>query len=85
MPVDHATVTKTFDPMPNIRVPLFPHFGCMAVAPKEHVLVDPIPPGNFGGNLDNWRAGKGSTLYLPVLVPGALFSVGDGHPRAWRW
>lgn len=79
VPVDHATVTKTFDPMPNIRVPLFPHFGCMAVAPKEHVLVDSIPPGNFGGNLDNWRAGKGSTLYLPVLVPGALFSVGDGH------
>ncbi|GAB4064872.1 acetamidase/formamidase family protein [Ancylobacter sonchi] len=79
VPVDHATITKIFDPMPNIRVPLFPHFGCMAVAPKERVLVDSIPPGNFGGNLDNWRAGKGATLYLPVLVPGALFSVGDGH------
>ena len=79
VPVDHATITKTFDPMPGVRVPLFPHFGCMAVAPKEHVLVDSIPPGNFGGNLDNWRAGKGATLYLPVLVPGALFSVGDGH------
>lgn len=51
----------------------------MAVTPKESGLVDSVPPGNFGGNLDNWRAGAGSTLYLPVAVPGAMFSIGDGH------
>ena len=79
VPVDHGSVEKRHGIMPNIRVPLRPHFGCMAVAPRESDLIDSIPPGYFGGNIDNWRAGKGTTLYLPVAVPGALFSVGDGH------
>ena len=42
-------------------------------------LVDSIPPGYFGGNIDNWRIGKGATMYYPVAVPGALFSIGDSH------
>lgn len=79
VPVDHTTIEKCRDPMPGLRIPLRPHFGVVAVMPKESALVDSIPPGNFGGNIDNWRAGKGSTIYLPVEVPGALFSVGDGH------
>jgi acetamidase/formamidase/AraC-like DNA-binding protein len=79
VPVDHASVEKLHGIMPNVRVPLRPHFGCLAVAPRESDLIDSIPPGYFGGNIDNWRAGKGTTLYLPVAVPGALFSVGDGH------
>ncbi|MCZ0738702.1 acetamidase/formamidase family protein, partial [Phreatobacter sp. AB_2022a] len=79
IPVDHSSLVKNLDVMRGIKVPLRPHFGCMSVAPRETGLVDSIPPGNFGGNLDNWRAGKGATLYLPVSVPGALFSVGDGH------
>ncbi len=51
----------------------------IAVAPREVDFVDSIPPSYFGGNLDNWRLGKGSTVYLPVAVPGALLSVGDPH------
>ena len=31
----------------------------------------PIPPGYFGGNIDNWRIGKGATMYYPVAVAGA--------------
>ena len=42
-------------------------------------MVDSIPPSYTGGNIDNWRIGKGATLYYPVAVPGALFSVGDPH------
>ena len=42
-------------------------------------VVDSIPPGYFGGNMDNWRIGKGATMYYPVAVPGGLFSVGDSH------
>ncbi|MFC5067042.1 acetamidase/formamidase family protein [Flaviflagellibacter deserti] len=79
VPVDHSRVREEHGIMPNVRVPLRPHFGCMAVAPRESDMIDSIPPGYFGGNFDNWRAAKGSTLYLPVAVPGALFSVGDGH------
>ncbi|BCJ91235.1 transcriptional regulator [Terrihabitans soli] len=79
VPVDHTSVEELHGIMQNVRVPLRPHFGCMAVAPRESDLIDSIPPGYFGGNIDNWRAAKGTTLYLPVAVPGALFSVGDGH------
>src|SRR5690606_2981160 len=79
VPLDHPTIEKHPNPIPNVRIPLRPHFGVMTLMPKEPGLVDSIPPGYFGGNFDNWRAGKGSTVYLPVGVPGALFSVGDGH------
>jgi acetamidase/formamidase len=41
--------------------------------------VNSIPPGYFGGNIDNWRIGKGATMYYPVAVEGALLSVGDPH------
>jgi acetamidase/formamidase len=41
--------------------------------------ISTIAPRIHGGNLDNKELVKGSTLYLPVHAPGALFSVGDGH------
>ncbi|VIO80661.1 Transcriptional activator FeaR [Bradyrhizobium ivorense] len=79
VPVDHATIEKRVGVLAGVRVPARLHFGFMAVAPRESELVDSIPPGYFGGNVDNWRATKGTTLYLPVAVPGALFSIGDPH------
>jgi acetamidase/formamidase/AraC-like DNA-binding protein len=77
--VDHALVEKKDGVLAGIRVPARPHFGFVAVAPSDADLVDSIPPGNFGGNIDNWRAGEGSRIYLPVAVKGALLSIGDGH------
>ncbi|MBV8030852.1 MAG: acetamidase/formamidase family protein, partial [Betaproteobacteria bacterium] len=56
-----------------------PHFGVMGVAPPQPELVNTNPPNYTGGNIDNWRIGKGATLYYPVAVAGALFSVGDPH------
>jgi acetamidase/formamidase len=41
--------------------------------------VDSIPPSYFGGNIDNWRIGKGATMYYPVAVDGGLLSLGDSH------
>jgi acetamidase/formamidase len=79
IPVDHSKVSKNFDILKNVRVPIRPHFGVIALAPKEVDYVDSIPPGYFGGNMDNWRIGKGATMYYPVAVPGALLSVGDSH------
>lgn len=79
VPVDHATIEKQFGVLEKAVIPVRPHFGVLAVAPREKGMVDSIPPSYFGGNLDNWRATKGASLFLPVAVDGALFSVGDPH------
>ena len=79
VPVDHTTVQENHGILKNVRIPIRPHFGVMGVAPKEADYVDSIPPGYFGGNMDNWRVGKGATMYYPVAVKGALFSAGDSH------
>jgi acetamidase/formamidase len=79
VPVDPATVQENHGVLKNVRIPIRPHFGVMGVAPKEADVVDSIPPGYFGGNIDNWRIGKGATMYYPVAVPGGLFSIGDSH------
>ncbi len=42
-------------------------------------MVDSIPPSYFGGNIDNWRIGKGATMYYPVAVDGGLPSADDPH------
>jgi acetamidase/formamidase len=79
VPVDHATVEKDQGVLAGVRVPLRPHFGIVAVAPNRPGIVDSTPPSAFGGNIDNWRLGAGSRLYLPVAVAGALLSIGDPH------
>jgi acetamidase/formamidase len=61
-------------------VPLKPFFGVMGVAPPlAWGAVSTIQPRRNGGNLDNKELVAGATLYLPIHVDGALFSVGDGH------
>jgi acetamidase/formamidase len=79
VPVDHKTVQENHGVLKNVRIPIRPHFGVMGLAPKEADYVDSIPPGYFGGNIDNWRIGKGATMYYPIAVPGGLFSIGDSH------
>jgi acetamidase/formamidase len=79
VPVDHALVVENHGILKGVRIPVRPHFGVIAVAPSEAEFVDSIPPGYFGGNIDDWRIGKGAVMYFPVAVPGALFSVGDPH------
>jgi acetamidase/formamidase/AraC-like DNA-binding protein len=63
----------------HVRIPLRPHFGVVALAPREVDFIDSVPPAYFGGNLDNWRLGKGSSVFLPVSVHGGLLSIGDPH------
>jgi len=77
--VDHSTIEKNFDVLKDVRVPVRLHFGTMGVAPKEADIVDSVPPSYFGGNIDDWRIGKGATMYYPIAVKGALLSVGDPH------
>jgi len=78
IPLDRKTMTATF--APGIVIPLRPFFGSMGVAPAPEVgRVSSTPPGTHAGNLDNKDLVAGTTLYIPVFVPGALFEVGDGH------
>jgi formamidase len=63
----------------GIRVPVRPHLGTAGVAPDAMGRVSTVPPGSHGGNIDNWRIGAGATMFYPVQVDGALFSVGDPH------
>lgn len=61
------------------RVPLKPFAGTIGNAPAEMGLHSVVPPRRVGGNLDIRDLAAGTTLYLPVEVAGALFSVGDTH------
>jgi acetamidase/formamidase len=63
----------------EVTVPVRPHLGVMGVAPHEPGRRSSIPPGVFGGNVDNWRFGPGATIYYPVFTEGAGFYVGDPH------
>ena len=63
----------------NIQVPLNPFPGVMGVAPATDSLLTTIPPRANGGNMDNRHMTAGATVYFPVFVEGALFSIGDAH------
>ena len=63
----------------GVRVPVRPHLGTAGVTPDAEGRISTIPPGSHGGNIDNWRIGAGATMFYPVQVDGALFSIGDPH------
>jgi acetamidase/formamidase len=78
VPLDLKSMTAAF--FPGVVIPLKPFFGSMGVAPAPEIgRVSSNPPGRHAGNMDNRELVAGSTLYIPVFVPGALFEVGDGH------
>src|SRR4029077_2138756 len=62
-------ITLTSQPFP----------GTICLAPREPGEHSIVPPSDWGGNLDIKHLRAGTTLYLPVGVEGALFSVGDTH------
>jgi acetamidase/formamidase len=65
---------------PGLTLKLAPFWGSIGVAPPSVIhRLSSGPPGAHAGNLDNKELVAGSTLYLPVHVPGALLSMGDGH------
>jgi acetamidase/formamidase len=78
IPLDRSRMIGTF--RPGIEIPLKPFFGSMGVAPPPAAgRVSSSPPGIHAGNLDNKELVAGTTLLIPVHVPGALFEIGDGH------
>jgi acetamidase/formamidase len=63
----------------DIRIPVRYHFGTAGVAPAKTGHIDSIPPGIYGGNVDNRNFGVGTSMYYPVQVEGGLFTAGDSH------
>jgi acetamidase/formamidase len=78
VPLDRTAMVGRF--APGIDVPLRPFFGSIGVAPPAaRGRVSSAPPDIHAGNLDNKELVAGTTLYIPVHVPGALLQLGDGH------
>ena len=78
IPLDRKKMLADF--APGVKIPLHPFFGSMGDAPPESAgRYNSAPPWMHGGNMDNKDLVEGTTLYLPVHAPGALFEVGDGH------
>jgi len=78
VPLDEKRMVAKF--APGVEIPLHPFFGSMGDAPPATAgRWNSAPPWIMGGNLDNKELVAGTTLYLPVHAPGALFEVGDGH------
>jgi len=78
-PVGGNPEDRTETVLEGVRVPIRPHIGILAVTPNDSERVISGPPAYFGGNVDDWRIGKGATMYYPVATPGALLVAGDPH------
>ena len=65
--------------LPGIVLPLRPFPGTLGVARKEPGRYSSVPPGEYAGNMDIRDFVAGTTLYVPVHVPGALLWSGDSH------
>lgn len=79
----HIAVDRTRNTcrMPyGLEIPLAPFFGVMGVAPPpRYGRISTVEPREHGGNIDLKELVAGTSLFLPVWAPGALFSTGDGH------
>ena len=65
----------------RLPLPLDPMHGTVGVAPALGEVRSALAPGNFGGNMDTPELRPHTTSYFGVNVPGAMFSLGDGHAR----
>src|SRR6516225_2043393 len=76
--IDVAAGTIQFGP--GITIKTSPFWGTIGVAPPvESRSIPNGVPGSHAGNIDFKELVAGSSLYIPVHVPGALLSIGDGH------
>jgi acetamidase/formamidase len=70
---------KVVEFLPGVVIPLKPFPGTLGVARKEPGRYSTVPPGEYAGNIDIRDFVEGTSLYVPVFVPGALVWSGDSH------
>ena len=75
--LDLDNMTTEF--LPGIVLPVRPFPGTLGVARKDPGRYSSVPPGEYAGNMDIRDFVAGTTLYVPVHVPGALLWSGDSH------
>ena len=75
--INTLTSTATFND--KVQLDLKPFPGVMGVAPATDEMLSTIPPRANGGNMDDPNLTEGTTVYFPIFVKGALFSIGDAH------
>lgn len=76
---DQGTIAPVAGAPRSVRFPLDPFFGTIGVAVDDDARPHSVPPGAHGGNIDIKMLTEGTSLYLPVQVPGALAFLGDPH------
>lgn len=74
-----ARMAEPQSELSELRLPLAPMLGCFGVAPAGGQAISTATSGRHGGNMDYRGFAPGSTVYLRVEEPGALFFLGDGH------
>ena len=74
---DHV-VYYTKDSGEVIEIQVDPFIGTIGNSPS-YEAINTLTPGLHGGNMDCSDIKPGNTLMLPILQPGALFSLGDVH------
>ncbi|HTJ59195.1 MAG TPA: acetamidase/formamidase family protein [Devosiaceae bacterium] len=77
-----ALTVQLAKPVPGLEslvLPLEPMIGCFGVAPSRDQSFSTATSAENGGNMDYRLFGPGTTVWLPVAVPGALFYLGDCH------
>ena len=81
--LDRQRMTGTLElprsALKSVTIPLRPMLGRVAVAPAGEEAFGGLWPGPFGGNMDATEVREGTTVFLPVFHPGALFYFGDVH------
>lgn len=81
---DHANKTVYYQANNSdlrLPLPMDPMHGTVGVAPALGEARSALAPGDWGGNMDTPEMRAATTAYFRVNVPGALFSLGDGHAR----
>jgi amidase len=74
-----ATLARPVTKLGRLTLPVAPMLGCFGVAPARGEAISTATSARHGGNMDYRGFTQGVTVYFPVLVPGALLHVGDGH------
>ena len=72
-------LTEPVSGLENFVLPLAPMIGCFGVAPSLGQAISTATSGEYGGNMDYRLFGPGTTVWLPISAPGALFFLGDCH------